>query len=382
MATCGSGKAVDWRVSGSYFEACNCEAICPCRSVGGRPGGPSTFGECFGALSWHVHQGHANGTDLSNLQVVMSIRYLDRLQPSTPWEVVLYVDRAADDDQRAAIADIFLGRAGGTVGRLYGPAIGEVHVVRSAQITLEHVAPRKRIGVVGYLTVEAEGDASAPATSGAVSPVSTTPAPSFTVKGCGRPIRNCAGKCEDGATPPSLLTSTTDLDDPELLARVTASLCACSTRPFHADPYLRVGSGNPGSGPNGETGRLVGTGERLACCRCSSPPLLRQWKAVKNLGPAHGAGTQDNVRTAVSLRVLPAKAAPTAVSDRMRLSRRRNDRFGGRSRPPGGGSAARRVRRPEVLIRAASWRPAGRPRATAPRRPCHAAPDRAWPPAP
>jgi hypothetical protein len=161
MATGESGVAVDWRVRGSYFEACNCEAICPCRSVGGRPGGPSSFGECFGALSWHVHQGHAGVTDLSNLQVVMSIRYLDRVQPSTPWEVMLYVDRAADQDQRAAIADIFLGRAGGTVARLYGPAIGEVHVVRSAQIGLEHVAPRKRIGVVGYLTVEAEGDASA-----------------------------------------------------------------------------------------------------------------------------------------------------------------------------------------------------------------------------
>jgi hypothetical protein len=161
MAAGGSGMAVDWRVSGTYFEACNCEAICPCRSVSGRPGGPSSFGECFGALSWHIRQGHADRTNLSDLQVVMAIRYLDRVQPSTRWEVVLYVDRAADEDQRAAIADIFLGRAGGTVGRLYGPAIGEVHVVRSAQITLEHVAPRKRIGVVGYLTVEAEGDASA-----------------------------------------------------------------------------------------------------------------------------------------------------------------------------------------------------------------------------
>jgi hypothetical protein len=54
------------------------------------------------------------------------------------------------------------GRAGGTAAHLYGPAIGEVHVVRSARITLEHAAPRERIGVVGYLTVEAEGDASAP----------------------------------------------------------------------------------------------------------------------------------------------------------------------------------------------------------------------------
>jgi hypothetical protein len=152
----------DWRVRGSYFEACNCEAICPCRSVGGRPGGPSTFGQCFGALSWKIGDGHADGVGLSSLQVVMSVRYFDQVQPSTPWEVVLYVDHAADDGQRAAVADIFLGRGGGTVAQLYGPAIGEVHAVRSARITLEHAEPRKRIGVVGYLTVEAEGDASAP----------------------------------------------------------------------------------------------------------------------------------------------------------------------------------------------------------------------------
>jgi hypothetical protein len=130
--------------------------------VGGRPGGPSSFGECFGALSWHIQDGHADGTSLSGLRVVMSLRYLDQVQPSTPWEVVLYVDRDADDAQRAAVADIFLGRAGGTVAQLYGPAIGQVHVVRPARIILEHAEPRKRIKVVGYLTVQAEGDASEP----------------------------------------------------------------------------------------------------------------------------------------------------------------------------------------------------------------------------
>jgi hypothetical protein len=154
--------AASWRVRGSYFEGCNCEAICPCRSVGGRPGGPSSFGECFGALSWHVHEGHAGGIDLAGLRAVMSLRYLDRIQPSTPWEVVLYVDVDADDGQRAALADILLGRAGGTVAQLYGPAIGEVHAVRPARISLEHALPRRRIDVVGYLTVQAEGDASEP----------------------------------------------------------------------------------------------------------------------------------------------------------------------------------------------------------------------------
>ena len=153
---------VEWRVRGSYFEACNCDAICPCRSVHGQPGSSSTHGECYGALSWHVHEGRAGGVDLMDLKVALSLRFFDDRQPSTPWEVVLYVDERADDAQSDALADIFLGRAGGTVSHLYGPAIGEVHAVRSARITLEHVAPRHRIDVLGYLVVEAEGEASAP----------------------------------------------------------------------------------------------------------------------------------------------------------------------------------------------------------------------------
>jgi len=160
--TVASTPPTDWRVRGSYFEACNCEAICPCRSVGGFPVGPSSYGECFGALSWHVLHGHAAGLDLSNLRTVLSIRYFDNVEPSTRWQVVLYVDDRADDAQRDALADIFLGRAGGRVAELYGPAIGEVIAVRSAKITLEHVAARKRIDVVSYLTVEAEGEASTP----------------------------------------------------------------------------------------------------------------------------------------------------------------------------------------------------------------------------
>ena len=165
LGTCESGPNVvitDWRVRGTYFEACNCDAICPCRSVGGRPGGPSNFGECFGALWWQVREGRADGLDLAGLRTVLSVRYHDSVQPSTPWEIVLYVDDRADEGQRETPGEIFLGRAGGTVSELYGPAIGELHAVRAARITLEHSAPRKRIDVLGYLTVEAEGEASDP----------------------------------------------------------------------------------------------------------------------------------------------------------------------------------------------------------------------------
>src|SRR3954467_1156803 len=89
----------DWRVRGSYFEGCNCDAICPCRSVGGRPGGPSSFGVCYGSLSWHVADGHADDLALSGLDIAMSLRYRDDVEPSTRWEVVLYVDERADDAQ-------------------------------------------------------------------------------------------------------------------------------------------------------------------------------------------------------------------------------------------------------------------------------------------
>jgi hypothetical protein len=152
----------DWRVRGTYFEGCNCEAICPCRSVRGAPSGPSTFGECFGALSWHVVDGHADGLDLSGLLSVMILRYRDDVKPTTRWEVVLYVDVRADDRQHVALADIFLGRAGGTVAAQYGPAIGTVHAVRRAKISVEHLAPRKRLHVAGYVTVEAAEPASQP----------------------------------------------------------------------------------------------------------------------------------------------------------------------------------------------------------------------------
>ena len=151
----------DWRVRGSYFEGCNCEAICPCRSVDGQPGGSSSFGECFGAVSWSIADGHVDSIDLSGLLSVLSLHYFDSVEPSTPWEVVLYVDERGDEQQQRALADIFLGRAGGTVARQYGPAIGDVHAIRPARITLDHFTPRKRIDVAGYITVEAEVEVAA-----------------------------------------------------------------------------------------------------------------------------------------------------------------------------------------------------------------------------
>ena len=103
----------DWAISGTYLEACNCEAICPCRRIGGRTGGRSTYGICMGALSWAITEGRAGETDLAGLGVVMAVRYDDD-EPGSPWDFHLYVDERGDQPQREALVAIFTGALGGT----------------------------------------------------------------------------------------------------------------------------------------------------------------------------------------------------------------------------------------------------------------------------
>jgi hypothetical protein len=143
-----------WHVSGTYFEACSCDAICPCRSVGGRDGSRSTYGVCEFALSWWVQEGHFGDIRLDGLKVAMAGFYVDD-EPGSPWQVCLYVDAAGDAAQQAALADIFLGKAGGGTWSNFATAIGQVHAVRSARIELQHQPGDWAIGVEGYIRVQA-----------------------------------------------------------------------------------------------------------------------------------------------------------------------------------------------------------------------------------
>jgi hypothetical protein len=151
-----------WAVAGSYFEACNCEAVCPCRQVGGRPGGErSTYGICQFGLSWQIGRGRADGLVLDDLAVVMAGWYDDD-EPGKPWRVTLYLDERADPEQHTALAAIFLGRAGGSTLRNFAAAIGTVQAVRRARVELSHVPRRWSIRADKYVTVYAETPVEAP----------------------------------------------------------------------------------------------------------------------------------------------------------------------------------------------------------------------------
>lgn len=99
----------------------------------------ATYGHCDFALSWRVERGHTDGTDLAGATMVLA-GSCDDDEPGSPWRVALYVGDHRPPAEQDALADIFLGGAGGAELRNFAAAIGEVHAVRAAGIHLEPTA--------------------------------------------------------------------------------------------------------------------------------------------------------------------------------------------------------------------------------------------------
>ena len=145
---------LSWRLRGSYFEACNCEPICPCRRVDGQPGGRSTHGVCMGVLSWVIEEGTAGDIDLSRLPVALALRYSDD-EPGSPWSCILYLDARASGKQREALEGIFTGRLDGDAGSHFPWAWkpSRLLAVRPVTIDVEHTRRRQWLRIRDRVSV-------------------------------------------------------------------------------------------------------------------------------------------------------------------------------------------------------------------------------------
>lgn len=124
-----------YRIAGSYYEACNCTAICPCRRKDNVPGGRSTYGDCDFLLSWQTTKGHFGSIDLSGLSVAIAGTYNDDIG-SDIWSVFIYIDERASAAQFDALRQIFSGQAGGNLGitAYFSKVLG----IKPAEIKLDH----------------------------------------------------------------------------------------------------------------------------------------------------------------------------------------------------------------------------------------------------
>jgi hypothetical protein len=145
-------------LSGTTLEACNCEAICPCRQIDGVRGGRSTYGECTGILTWRIDGGTIGDETVSGLAVAMVIWYSDD-EPGSPWRWALHLDDRATGAQQAALTDVWRGKLGGTplVQFPWARKPSELVAVTPARIELDHAPGRGflRIGRTLELRIDA-----------------------------------------------------------------------------------------------------------------------------------------------------------------------------------------------------------------------------------
>jgi hypothetical protein len=145
---------MSWRIRGTYFESCNCDAICPCRRIDGVPGGRSTHGVCVGVLSWLIEEGTMDSIDLSGLPVALASHYSDD-EAGSPWTWILYLDARASGEQLSALEAIFAGRLGGDAERHFPWAWkeSELVAVRPVEIDVDHTRRRQRLRIRDHVSV-------------------------------------------------------------------------------------------------------------------------------------------------------------------------------------------------------------------------------------
>jgi hypothetical protein len=145
---------MSWHIRGTYFESCNCDAICPCRRVDGVPGGRSTHGVCMGVLSWVIQEGAVDDVDLAGLPVAMAITYSDD-EPGSPWTWVLYLDVEATSAQRDALEQIFTGALGSDAEASFPWArkASRFAGVRPVSIAVDHTRRREWLKIRDHVSV-------------------------------------------------------------------------------------------------------------------------------------------------------------------------------------------------------------------------------------
>jgi len=130
-------NAAAWKVSGQYYETCNCDFMCPCifQQMQVEP----TEGTCVFAMGYQIETGTFGSTSLDGLGFIV-LGLTPEAMGKGNWSVGLVIDDRATAEQRDAITAIASGAAGGPMAGLSG-LIGKFLGVESAPIKFERDGP-------------------------------------------------------------------------------------------------------------------------------------------------------------------------------------------------------------------------------------------------
>src|SRR5438552_1934030 len=129
----GAMAASAWKVSGQYYETCNCDFICPC--LPGQMAVSPSKGSCNFAMAFQVDRGSYGSVSLDGLGFIV-LGFTPEAMGKGNWSVGLIADERTSVEQRDAITAIASGAAGGPMAALSG-LIGKFLGVELAPIRVE-----------------------------------------------------------------------------------------------------------------------------------------------------------------------------------------------------------------------------------------------------
>ena len=139
----------NWKLSGTYFETCNCDMACPCVFLS-----PPTQGECTVLIGWHIDSGHFGDTTLDGLNVAFAVHSPGHML-EVQWNAAIYLDNRADEQQGEALQTIFSGQAGGHPSVL-ASHVGNILGIQSAAIEYQAEGKKRSLKIDDVASAEIE----------------------------------------------------------------------------------------------------------------------------------------------------------------------------------------------------------------------------------
>jgi len=142
---------VSWKISGSYFETCSCNVICPCTAslaLG------ATLDRCKVTLVFNIHNGNVDGTDVGGVTVA-AIADTPKVMTDGNWRLGVFIDAAASDEQAERLGGVFSGALGGPMAGL-APLVGENLGVQRVPIEVREDGLRHSIRIGDAVEFEIE----------------------------------------------------------------------------------------------------------------------------------------------------------------------------------------------------------------------------------
>ncbi|MGZ8739197.1 MAG: DUF1326 domain-containing protein [Gaiellaceae bacterium] len=140
-----------WKIRGSYFETCSCEAVCPCTaslSLG------ATYDRCRVTLVFNITEGEVEGTNVGGLKVA-AVADTPKVMSDGNWRLGVFIDADASDDQAEKLGAVFGGQLGGPMEAL-GPLVSENLGVERAPIEVREEGLRHSVKIGDAIDFEIE----------------------------------------------------------------------------------------------------------------------------------------------------------------------------------------------------------------------------------